>query len=210
MHRPAVFRKTMRDRHRRQVLGIAVCVVSVVLAACGSADASSAGPAGSAPTALPITGDLDTRCSDPTGDAPGIDVVNVALVSDDEMLVVAYSFSAPVSTLGALILTIEAHSQDGSAQLQLGVQVFNGRPAASFIATSPTAEPAAQYDKVHVVDRDVHAAFPAEAIAALGPRWFWFAMVGGAPIRSTTTARVARALPWTTWCRSASVDRPAA
>ena len=180
MHRPAVFRKTMRDRHRRQVLGIAVCVVSVVLAACGSADASSAGPAGSAPTALPITGDLNTRCSDPTGDAPGIDVVNVALVSDDEMLVVAYSFSAPVSTLGALILTIEAHSQDGSAQLQLGVQLFNGRPAASFIATSPTAEPAAQYDNVHVVDRDVHAAFPAEAIAALGPRWFWFAMVGGA------------------------------
>ena len=171
---------TTRERHRHAVLCIALCVVSMVLAACGSADASSAGSTGSAPTALPITGELDTRCADSTGDSPGIDVVNVALVSQDDQVIVAFSFSAPVSTLGAVILTVEAHSQDGSAQRQLGVQVFNGRPVASFVATAPTAEPTRQFDNVHVDGGDVHAAFPAEAIQALGPRWFWFAMIGGA------------------------------
>ena len=63
-------------------------------------------------------------------------------------------------------------------QQRISLSRPNGRPA--WTNTSPTAEPAAQYDNVHVVDRDVHAAFPTEAIAALGPRWFWFAMVGGA------------------------------
>ena len=170
----------MRQRHRHAVLCLALCLIGATLAGCGSAGASSAGPKGSAPTALPATGDLDTRCSDPIGDTSGIDVADVALVSQDDQVIVAYTFSAPVSTLGTLILTIEAHSQDGRAQRQLGVQVRSGRPVASFVATSPTVEPTRQYDNVHVDDREVHAAFPVATIEALGPKWIWFAMVGGA------------------------------
>ena len=170
----------MRVRQRHAMVCIGLCLISTTLAGCGSAGASSAGRVDSAPTALPVTGDLDTRCADSTGDTPGVDVTDVALVSQDDQLIVAYTFNAPVSTLGTLILTVEAHSQDGTGQRQLGVQVVNGRPVASFVATSPTSEPTRQFDNVHVIDHDIHAAFPADSITALGPRWIWFAMVGGA------------------------------
>jgi hypothetical protein len=173
----------MRTRRSQAVLCIVLFLLGPGLAGCGfevaSASPRGSAPLGSAPTALPSTGALDTRCTDSSGDTAGIDVTNIAMVSQDDQLVVAFAFTSLVPTEGAVILTIEAHSQDGKVQRHLGIQVLNGKPVASFVATSPSSEPTRLYDAVHVADGEVHAAFPVEAVKALGPKWNWFAMVGG-------------------------------
>jgi hypothetical protein len=168
----------MQVRSRKAAWWVAVCLIGSALTGCGSADASGVNAGAAAPIALPVTGELDTRCADPTSDTAGVNVTDVALVSQDDQLIVAFTFNVPVSTLSELILTIEAHSEDGTVARQLGIQVFNGRPVASFIATSPDSEPTRLYDTVHVINNEVHAAFPLDTLTTLGPRWNWFAMAG--------------------------------
>ena len=129
-------------------------------------------------TAVPVTGELDTRCTDPTGDTDLVNIADVALVSQDDQLIVAFTFTRPVAALNEVILTIEAHSKNGLVERQLGIQLFNGRPVAAFIATSPDGEPTRLYDTVHVVNNEVHATFPLHTIKELGHRWSWFAMAG--------------------------------
>jgi hypothetical protein len=174
----AVSGRTRRACRRDTLLCLTLCLLGPAFGACGNAS-SDASAVGSAPTALPANGDLDTRCTDGNGDTAGIDLSSVALVSQDDQLVVAFAFSSGVPNHGAAILTIQAGSQDGSASHQLGIQLLEGKPAASFVATSPTSSPTRLYDAVHVADGQVHAAFPAAAVTDLGPKWNWFAMAGG-------------------------------
>ena len=171
----------MRARSGHAFVGLVLCLLGAVLAGCGSdaPSAAASADASSAPTALPAGGELDTRCTDWNGDTAGIDLASVALVSQDDQLVVAFAFTKGVPTEGPVILTIQALSQDGSVQHQLGIQLQDGKPAASFVVDSPTSEPTRLYDAVHVADGEVHAAFPADAVKALGAKWNWFAMAGG-------------------------------
>ncbi len=168
------------------------CLVAVALAGCGGANAGSSpvheeheGSA-AAPTALPSAGELQTGCGDSTGDtAPAagvgaVDLTDVAMVSDTETVVLAFTFAGPVPTRGDLVLAVEATSQDGGTVRQLGIKIHDGQPQGAFIGNSSGAAPTQLSDAVHIVDNAVHAGFPISTVKDLGASWHWYAVVGSA------------------------------
>jgi hypothetical protein len=157
------------------------------LAACGGADAdpgtaSSAAPsaatAGSAaPTALPAVGDLDSRCGDELDDGAGHDLAGVELVRAADVLVAAFTLTAPPVS-GASFLTVQLHDADGAAVRQLGIELDGAEPVAAYIATSASAPVQRIEGTVHVEGAEVHAAFPAAVLDDLGATWGWLASIG--------------------------------
>jgi len=176
-------------RMTRLVVG---CALAVALVGCGGANAGTSaahghesGSAG-APTALPSAGEIQTGCGDSTGDtAPGagtgaVDLTDVAMVSDSETLVLAFTFAGAVPARGDLVLAVQASSADGSTVRQLGIKVHDGQPNGAFIGDSSGAAPTQLNDAVHVADNAVHAAFPLSTVKDLGSSWKWYAAVGSA------------------------------
>jgi len=168
-------------------------LLAAALAGCGGATAGSApvhdghetGSA-SAPTALPSAGEVETDCGDATGDtAPAagsgaVDLSDVAMVSDSDTVVLAFSFAGPVPTRGDLVLAVEATSQDGRTVRQLGIKIHDGQPQGAFIGNASAAAPTQLDDAVHIADNAVHAGFPISTVKDLGASWHWYAVVGSA------------------------------
>jgi hypothetical protein len=109
-----------------------------------------------------------------------VDLTDVAMVSDGETVVLAFTFAGPVPARGDLVLAAEATNQDGGTVRQLGIKVHDGQPAGAFIGDSSGAAPTQLDDAVHIADQAVHAAFPISTIEGLGTPWRWYAVVGNA------------------------------
>jgi hypothetical protein len=168
------------------------CALVVALAGCGGGDAGTSaahghesGSAG-APTALPSSGEIETGCGDSTGDtAPGagtgaVDLTDVAMVSDSDTVVLAFTFAGPVPARGDLVLAVEASSTDGGTVRQLGIKIHDGQPSGAFVGDSSGAAPTQLNDAVHIAENAVHAAFPLGTVRDLGGSWRWYAAVGSA------------------------------
>jgi hypothetical protein len=175
-------------RVTRHVLG---CLLAAVLAGCGGADAGSAPvhdghetvPA-AAPTALPSAGEIQTGCADGTGDtspaagAGAADLSDVALVSDGQTVVLAFTFAGAVPAHGDLVLAVEATSQGGGTVSQLGIKIHDGQPQGAFIGNPSGEAPTQLSDVVHIAGNAVHAGFPISTVTDLGTSWRWYAVVG--------------------------------
>jgi hypothetical protein len=168
------------------------CLFAVALAGCGGGAGSASVHDGhepasaAAPTALPSAGEIQTGCADATGDtAPGAgsgasDMTDVAMVSDSETVVLAFTFAGTVPARGDLVLAVEATSQDGGTVRQLGIKIHDGQPQGAFIGNPSGAAPTQLSDAVHIADHAVHAAFPISTVKDLGSSWHWYAVIGSA------------------------------
>ena len=120
-------------------------LLAVALAGCAGADVGTAPahdshPSNSAgaPTVLPSAGELQTGCGDSTGDtAPAAGAgggrTDVAMVSDGDTVVLAYSFAGPVPTRGDLVLAVERDKQRRRHRVeQLGIKIHDGQPAGAY------------------------------------------------------------------------------
>jgi hypothetical protein len=144
-----------------------------------TAAAPAAGPtvAASAPTALPQSGELDSRCADEFGDGVAHDLAGVELVRAADVLVAAFTLTVPPVS-GGSFLTVELHDTSGAAVRQLGIELDGAQPVAAYVATSPSAPVQRLDDTVHVEGAEVHAAFPAAVLDDLGAHWGWLASIG--------------------------------
>jgi hypothetical protein len=171
-----------------------VCaLLAGALAGCGGTNAGSASAhdehepdSAVAPTALPSSGEMQTGCTDSTGDtAPAagsgaVDISAVDMVSDGTTVVLAFSLAGPVPAKGDLVLGVEATSQDGGTVRQLGIKLHDGQPQGAFVGDATGTAPTQLNDAVHIADRAVHAGFPISTVKELGSSWHWYAVVGSA------------------------------
>jgi hypothetical protein len=144
-----------------------------------SAAALPVGPtaAGSAPTALPQSGDLDSRCADELDDGTAHDLAGVELVRAADELVAAFTLTVPPVS-GTSFLTVELHDTSGATVRQLGIELDGANPVAAYIATSASGPVQRLEGTVHVEGAEVHAAFPAAVLDDLGAHWGWLASIG--------------------------------
>jgi hypothetical protein len=188
-------------RHGARLLGAvsALGLAAVALAGCGGdsidpgtaaavespkpaappAAALPAGPtaAANAPTALPQSGELDTRCADELDDGTGHDLAGVELVRAADELVAAFTLTSPPVS-GTSLMTVELRDTTGAAVRQLGIELDGAEPVAAYIGTSASAPVQRLEGTVHVVGAEVHAALPAAVLDDLGTPWSRLAAVG--------------------------------
>jgi hypothetical protein len=171
----------------RALAGAVVLLGSAVLPGCTSgepsdrptsaATAAVRSPAApSAPTALLSHGGMRTICGDDVGDGAGHDIAEVALVRDGGELVATFTLATPPDP-GGTVLTVELRTASGMPLRRLGVELDRDRPVDVYVAESSSFVERLD-GGVRVEGAEVHAAWPADVLAGLGPNWGWVASAG--------------------------------
>jgi hypothetical protein len=126
---------------------------------------------GAAPTtSSPVTTAAAT-CTDSTGDGRPADIKSVALRRDNDQLILRFKLTAPPPRTGTVLYSVMASSMSGDRIRQLGVKYLNGRQIAYFVFDGE-----GQQNLPGSASRGgslLTAAFPADAVTALGETWEW-------------------------------------